>query len=442
VAYIFLGNTLERRGQVDYQEFIKQKHKRIADVGFDVPKEHLHPKLFDFQAHIVPWALKLGRAAVFAECGLGKTMMQINWADAVHRHTGGKVLILTPLSVSEQTIREADRFGFSVVRKGGPIDITNYERLHHYDPSEYVGVVLDESSILKNFTGKVRNQIIDSFKGTRFKLACTATPAPNDYMELGNHSEFLGVKSRTEMLAEYFVHDGGETQVWRLKGHAISEFWNWVRQWAIICAKPSDLGYSDAAFELPNLTVERKIVQSNYEAQGTLFPMMASTLTERRTARRSSIDDRVELVSSIVAKEPDRPWIIWCNLNDEADALAKAIPDAVEIRGSHTPEQKNKAAEWFCEPPMGRKILISKSSIFGFGLNFQHCARMVFCGLSDSFEEYYQAIRRAWRFGQTEEVKVYIVTSAAEQNVVKNVLRKQEDFLRMQAAGASYGTSV
>lgn len=427
---------------MNYQEFIQQKHKRLASVGFDPTPDMLHPKLFDFQAHIVPWALKLGRAAVFAECGLGKSLMQINWADAVHRHTGGKVLILTPLSVSEQTIQEAKRFGYSVVRNGGPIDITNYERLHHYDPSEYVGVVLDESSILKNFTGKVRNQIIESFKATRFKLACTATPAPNDYMELGNHSEFLGVKSRTEMLAEYFVHDGGETQVWRLKGHAIAEFWNWVRQWAIICSKPSDLGYADDAFELPKLTVERKIVQSHYETQGTLFPMMASTLTERRVARKSSIGDRVELVSSIVAKEPDRPWIIWCNLNDEADALAKAIPDAVEIRGSQTPEEKNAAAQWFCEPPAGRKILISKSSIFGFGLNFQHCARMVFCGLSDSFEEYYQAVRRAWRFGQTEEVKVFIVTSAAEQNVVKNVLRKYDDFLKMQAAGASYGTSV
>ena len=422
---------------MSYAEFLKQKREHLVDTGFVPDAADMHPALFPFQKQIVYWAIRKGRAAIFAECGLGKTLMQVCWANAVHRHTGGRVLIVAPLSVSEQTIGEAEKFGYQVSRKDSPIQITNYERLHHHDLSSFVGVVLDESSILKNYSGKIRNQIIESFQQTRFKLACTATPAPNDYMELGNHSEFLNVKSRTEMLAEYFVHDGGETQVWRLKRHAVTAFWDWVRQWAIICAKPSDLGHSDEGFVLPELVVERLIVQSNYETQGTLFPMMASTLTERRVARKSSLSDRVKLVAERVAKEPNRPWIIWCNLNKEADELADAIPSAVEVRGSETIDAKAKKLNAFTSGKAN--ILITKPSIAGFGMNWQHCARMVFCGLSDSFEEYYQSVRRSWRFGQLEQVKVLIVTSSAEQNVVKNVLRKQSDFMEMQKAGASYG---
>lgn len=423
-----------------YSEFIKRKMQTVRPVGFDAADYELSQHLFPFQQEIVFRTVKLGRAAIFAECGLGKTLMQLNWAEIIAARTAKPVLIVAPLCVSEQTQEEAKKFGIDIARLDAdtdaecPISITNYERLHKLNLSQFAGVVLDESSILKNYTAKTRTMIIESFGRTPYKLACTATPAPNDHMELGNHSEFLGVKSRTEMLAEYFVHDGGETQVWRLKRHAVTAFWRWVREWAIIAGSPKDLGYDAEGFDLPEISTKQILVRSsNYSDQLTLFPLLASTLTERRRARKSSIEDRISAVESLVSAESPRPWLIWCNLNDEASALQKALPTAIEIRGSHTLEQKKEKLLKFLHEP--NQILITKPSIAGFGLNFQHCARMIWCGLSDSFEEYYQGVRRVYRFGQQEEVKVFIVLSDAEQNVVRNVLRKQEDFNAMRESG-------
>jgi len=350
----------------------------------------------------------------------------LEWANQVYKHSGKDVLILSPLAVVAQTVAEGDGMGLTVhacrkqedVKPG--INITNYEMLDHFDTNHFAGIVLDESSIIKSFEGKVRTQIIDSFRETSYRLACTATPAPNDHMELGNHAEFMGVMSRTEMLSAYFVHDGGKTSQWRLKGHAKTAFWKWVASWAVMLQMPSDLGYEDNGFKLPPLNIEQLVVDhTGYIVKEAL------TLQDRRGARRNSLDMRVSKVADIV-NASEGPWLVWCDLNVEADALKKAIPGSTEIRGSDDPEKKAQAARDFATGNI--KILISKSSIFGFGLNFQCCHKMVFTGISDSFEQYYQAVRRCWRFGQKEQVDVYVVTSEKEGAVVKNIKRKEKEF--------------
>lgn len=408
----------------DYEEFLKSKQFKAIPSGFVATD--INPKLFKFQADITKWACKKGKAAIFAGTGLGKTAIQLEWANQVCKHSGGNVLILAPLAVAQQTTDEGAKFGILVnlcrkqedVKPG--INITNYEMLDHFDAKSFVGVVLDESSILKSFEGKVRTQIIDSFRETSYRLACTATPAPNDHMELGNHAEFLNIMTRTEMLSMYFVHDGGETQKWRLKGHAKGAFWKWVASWAVMLQMPSDLGYEDNGFKLPPLNIEQIVVdKSGYIVKEAL------TLQDRRGARRDSLDQRVAKVAEIV-NASEGPWLVWCDLNVEADALKKAIPGSTEIRGSDDPEKKAQAARDFAAGNI--KVLISKSSIFGFGLNFQLCHKMVFTGLSDSFEQYYQAVRRCWRFGQKEQVDVYVVTSEREGAVVKNIKRKEREF--------------
>lgn len=413
---------------MNYQEFIKSKCIRAQSTGFDC--KDISPKLFDFQRDIVRWALKKGKAAIFCGTGLGKTPMQLSWAKCVVDHTHGNVLILAPLAVAKQTHIEGKKFDVSVtvcrsqsdVQPG--VNITNYEMLHNFDASQFIGIVLDESSILKSFEGKIRNEIIKTFQYTPYKLACTATPAPNDHMELGNHAEFLGVVSRTEMLSMFFVHDGGETSKWRLKGHAVQSFWEWVASWAVMMSKPSDLGYENGMFDLPPLNIH----QITVKPEGSAFRGEAKTLQDRRRARSDSIDYRVAECAKIVNADND-PWLVWCDLNAESDALTKALNEGTEIAGRHDKEYKEEKMLGFASGEVKR--LVSKPSICGFGMNWQHCHKIAFVGLSDSFEQYFQAVRRCWRFGQTQPVDVYVITSIAEGAVVKNIKRKELEFESM-----------
>jgi hypothetical protein len=419
---------------MDYQEFLQQKQLIVPAVGIDVDVNEINPILFGFQRDIIVWGLKKGRSALFEGCGLGKTFQQSEWGRLVHKYTQGNVLILAPLAVSSQTVEEGRKLDINVnlcqsqaqVKPG--INITNYEMLSHFNPDEFAGIVLDESSILKAYDGKMRTEIIEAFRNTPFKLACTATPAPNDYMELGNHAEFLGVMTRTEMLSMFFVHDGGDTSKWRLKGHAVDKFWQWVASWAVMMQKPSDLGYSDDGFELPPLNIHQVTIESGKIPDGVLFAIAAQTLQERQQARAATVKERSEACASIV-NVLNEPWIVWCNLNSESEELTRKILDAVEIRGSHSVEYKEAKMNGFTSGEFLK--LVSKPSICGFGMNWQHACKMAFVGLSDSFEEYYQAVRREWRFGQKNPVDVYIITTEQEGAVVDNIKRKERDFEEM-----------
>jgi len=417
-----------------YIDFLEKKRIVSTSAGIDVDRQSINKMLFDFQRDIVWWALKKGRACIFADCGLGKSPMQLEWAHQIHRETGENILILAPLAVSKQTQREGAKFGIEVhvcasqsdVMPG--INITNYEKLSHFDPEKFVGIVLDESSILKSFTGKIRTEIITAFERTPYKLACTATPAPNDYMELGNHAEFCGVMSRTEMLATYFVHDGGDTAKWRLKGHAEDKYWEWVASWAVVIQKPSDLGYDDGGFTLPPMNVHTHVIEMDQEDCFTLIPMAARTLQERRQARKDSMDKRVQLVAEM-ANNMSGQWLVWCDYNEESDKLTKAIKEAVEVKGSDSPEHKETAMLGFSDGTI--RVLVTKPSIAGFGMNWQNCSNMAFCGLSDSYEQYYQAIRRCWRFGQQKPVDVHISIGETEELVLQNIRRKEADAMEM-----------
>jgi superfamily II DNA or RNA helicase len=412
-----------------YKEFLAQKTISHPHTGLQkVPA--LNPMLYDFQRDIVAWALRKGRAALFCDCGMGKTPMQLEWA----RHVPGRVLILAPLAVAQQTVREGEKFGIPVkyVRKSDPapqISITNYDMIEHFDPSEYQGIVLDESSILKSYDGMFRNQIISSFERTPFKLACTATPAPNDYMELGNHAEFLAALTRTEMLSTFFVHDGGDTAKWRVKKHAAQDFWKWVCSWAVMLRKPSDLGYEDAQFILPPLEIEDISIEVHKPTDGRLFALPAITLQERRSARSNSTDERSAKVAELVASRPNESWLIWCNLNIESEMVASLIPGAVQVAGSDDRSVKEARMMGFSRGEI--RVLVTKPSIAGFGMNWQHCANVVFLGLSDSYEQFYQAVRRCWRFGQTHPVRCFIVTSSTEGAVTENIKRKEADAQKM-----------
>jgi DNA modification methylase len=407
---------------MNYDNFLADKAITSPLAGLaDIPPLSAH--LFPFQSDIVRWALKRGRAAIFADCGMGKTPMQLEWA----KHIPGNVLILAPLAVAAQTVHEGDKFFIpvrycrdqSTVEPG--ITITNYEMLEHFDPSYFTGIVLDESSILKSYDGATRTAIIEAFAQTPYRLACTATPAPNDYMELGNHAQFVGSMSRVEMLSMFFVHDGGETQKWRLKGHAERDFWKWLASWSVMIRKPSDLGYEDGAFVLPKLSMHEHVIDIDKPTDGYLFSLEAATLQDRIAARRESVGERVAQCASLV-NSSDQPWVVWCNLNSESDALRKAIPDAVEIRGNQSIEEKEAALIAFIE---GRKrVLVTKSSMSGFGLNLQFCAHMAFVGLSDSWEQFYQAIRRCYRFGQLREVNAHLIIASTEGAVLKNIKDK------------------
>jgi DNA modification methylase len=424
-----------------YSEFLSSKAVRFEPVGFD--PQQLCPMAMPFQRDITRWAVRKGRAALFEDCGLGKTEQQLDWSRSVHDFTAKPVLIFAPLAVSGQTVSEGVKFGIPVthIRDASEIvdgiNITNYERLHKFigHEQEYGGIVLDESSILKGFDGKTRKALTEFASVIPYRLCCTATPAPNDYMELGNHAEFLGIMTLTEMLSMFFVHDGGDTSKWRLKRHAEQEFWKWVCSWAIAIRSPRDIGYDDDRFTLPPLTMEQVTVDCDSNLYGTLFPTEARTLDERRSARRASLAKRVQACADLVNSIRD-PWIVWCDLNAESEALTAAIPDAIEVQGSHDADYKEKMLNGFARGEF--RVLVSKPSIAGFGMNWQHCNRVAFVGLSDSYEQFYQAIRRCWRFGQTRQVHCYVITSAAEGAVVRNIERKEQQAMALMEGMVSH----
>lgn len=419
-----------------YEEFLARK--RITDPATGVTRRVQLPEyLKPHQADITAWALRRGRSAIFAGTGLGKTLMELVWAKEVADETRRPVLILAPLAVSHQHAREGQKFGINATVVSAPssetVDITNYQKIDHFDMSEFGGVALDESSILKNTDGKYRNQLIRDCADIPFRLAATATPAPNDFMELGNHAEFLGVMSYSDMLATFFTHDGGDTQKWRLKGHAESEFWKWMASWAVMLRMPSDLGYDNTGYDLPPLRYHQHTVSVEYAPSmetGLLFPMEARTMQERIAARRDSVDDRVKLAASITPK--DKPFVWWCNLNSEAEALTKAIPGAVNLHGALKDSEKERILLDFSDGKIEK--LITKASLAGFGMNWQHCADTGFVGLNDSYEQLYQAVRRFWRFGQTKPVNAHIIASEMEGATVANIRRKDQDAERMAAA--------
>lgn len=413
-----------------YQEFLKTKEYHYENTGFDIDISDLNSNLFDFQKQIVKWALKKGRCALFLDTGLGKTICQLEFANQVCKKENGRALILAPLAVSRQTKSEGEKFGIEVnicrtqsdVKDG--INITNYEMLKHFNPDEFICVVLDESSILKASLGKMSNKIIDIFRFTKYKLACTATPSPNDYTEFGNHCEFLNIMSRTEMLATFFINDAKEGQ-WRMKRHAESKFWEWLASWAMVVKNPKDIGYPDDRYNLPKLNISHIIVDSKV-AKGQLIPSVAKSLQERRQARKDSIIDRVNVVGNLI-KDMDS-CLIWVDYNDESAYIKKSF-NITEVKGADTDEHKESSMLGFANGDI--RFLVSKPSICGFGMNFQKCHNMIFCGISDSYEKFYQAVRRCYRFGQENEVNVYVIISRRELSVLNNIKKKQEQHDKM-----------
>ena len=414
---------------MSYADFLARKERRAQSVGVEVEPDDLHPALYDFQRDGVMWALRTGRAAIFWDCGLGKTFAQVEWA----RHSDDTALIVAPLSVARQTVREAEKIDAEVryVRSGLDVDgpglwITNYEMVEHFDPAQFGAVVLDESSILKNVDGKTRTRLIETFGVVPRRLACTATPAPNDVSELTNHAEFLGVMRRPEMLAAYFVNDERD---WRLKGHAAIPMYRWMSSWASALRRPSDLGYPDEGFELPELRIIAEPVSVDLTPEGQLFATELGGIGGRASVRRATMSERLLRVCNLTDNSDQ--WIVWCGLNDEAREL-EAIDGAVNVEGSWSPDAKADALEAFQDGEI--RVLVTKPSIAGFGMNFQNAHKMAFVGLSDSYESYYQAIRRCWRFGQEHPVDVHIVVSDLEMRIVENVRRKEAEATRMVGA--------
>lgn len=421
-----------------YHDFLQRKTHEGADHGFE--PTFMPDQLFPFQVDLVEWATRKGRAAIFADCGLGKTAMQLTWAENVHRHTNRPTLVLTPLAVSAQTEREAAKFGIQAARSDGApqagISIANYERLHHFNPDDYAGVVLDESSILKSFDGARRQEITTFLRKIPYRLLATATAAPNDYFELGTSSEALGELGHMDMLNKFFKNDQnnsatrrmyGEAPKWRLKGHAEGPFWRWVTSWARALRKPSDLGYDDAGFDLPALHEREHEVEANLLADGALFAVPAVTLAEQRDERKRTIDERADAVATLVSGTR-QPALVWCHLNDEAKALTARIPDAVEISGEHSDALKEERFMAFATGEA--RVLVTKPRIGAWGLNFQHCNHVTYFP-SHSYEQYYQAVRRCWRFGQEREVTVDIVLTEGERRVMQNLQRKSHQASEM-----------
>lgn len=407
---------------MSYADFIAAKNRAAQNVGSDASTTDVHPLLHDWQAEAVVWAVEKGRCALFWDCGLGKTFAQLEWA----RLSADTALIVAPLSVARQTVREAKRIDLDVtyVRDGqdvtGPgLWITNYEMVERFDPSMFGAVVLDESSILKNVDGKTRRLLTEQFAHVPRRLAATATPAPNDVAELTNHAEFLGVMSRPEMLAAYFVNDEKE---WRLKGHAAGPMFEWMASWAHALTSPADMGYPADGYDLPELLVVSEVVSTDIEApEGQLFAADLGGVSGRSAVRRQTLDARVARAVELCAGAD--PVVVWCGLNDEAEQVAARVDGAVNVEGSWSPDRKAQALEAFQDGEL--RVLVTKPSIAGYGMNFQHCARQVFVGLGDSYEAYYQAIRRSWRYGQTRPVDVHVVVSHLEQEIVENVRAKE-----------------
>jgi len=426
----------------NYKEFIDSKRRIVPDTGIRIDGD-LNDSAFEWQRRIMRWSLKRGRSAIFAGCGLGKTLMQLVWAENVFKSTQCPVVIHTPVGVRQQTKREAEKFNIdcrveivddpSQVIAG--INLVNYEKIHKFDGVEWSGVVLDESSVLKGLNGKTVEMLNARYRDLRFKLACTATPAPNDHMELGNHAEFLGVCDAVDMLNRYFYHDSGDTSRWVLMGHAKKEFWQWVSQWAVCVSKPSDIGGDDAGYELPPLRVQRHIVQTEetQSVPGFLFNVSGISATTLHEEKRMTNIARCEKAAAI-ANAIDGPVICWCDTNYESDELMKRINGAVEVRGSMKESEKEKYLHGFSRGDY--RVMVSKSSIAGFGMNWQHCRTQVFAGLSYSFEQYYQAVRRSWRFGQTMPVDVHIVLADTESAIESAIARKETDFDAMKSGMA------
>lgn len=432
-----MSTTANNSTLSDYDAFIASKTKLPRASGFE-PRPIVAP-LFDWQAHVVRWAVRQGCAALFEDCGLGKTLQQLEWANQVVQHTGGAVIILTPLAVAHQTASEAKRFGIAATvvetqaecGKAG-IFITNYEKLAHFDTSLFVGVVLDESSILKNFMGKTRIALTAAFKRTPYRLCCTATPAPNDFMEIGQHVEFLGIMPSNEMLARWFINDTMNFGTYRLKAHAEADFWNWMGSWSACISSPADIGFDGSAYVLPALKMQSIVVDVDEHAgaeDGEFFRNPELNATTIHREMRISCAARCAAVAEKVNASRE-PWVVWCNTNYEADELRKVIPSAIEVRGSDSAADKERKLDLFTDGK--ERVIITKPGVAGFGLNWQHCRNVAFVGLSYSFEEFYQALRRSYRFGQKKEVKAWIVQGRNEGAILAVVQRKIEAHQKMQ----------
>lgn len=414
-------------GKKNYQEFLKSKQLVFKSTGKQIDRETINPILFEFQKDLVAWSARKGRAALFADTGLGKTFMQLEWA----RLMGERTLILAPLSVARQTAREGKKLGIAVnyTRSGDDlidgINITNYEMIDHFDADKFGAVVLDESSILKSLDGKTRVKLTEKFMNTKYKLAATATPAPNDIAEIANHAEFLSIMSRAEMLAAFFVHDD---EGWRLKGHAREKFFKWMASWGMSVKKPSDLGYEDNGFILPPLNVNPEFIASGYVPEGQLFFTGLHGIQDRAAVRKATIGPKADRIAALINGNDDQ-WIVWHGLNNEGYELVSRIPDAVLVEGSQTLDDKISALERFQDGDI--RVLVSKVSIAGFGMNFQNAHNMAFMGLNDSFEGYYQAVRRQYRFGQTDPVNVHVILTDVEQSIWQNVRQKEQEANRM-----------
>ena len=419
---------------MEYLEFIESKKKVIKESGISINELNLNPLLKDFQKFIVTKALNNGKFAIFADCGLGKTFMQLEWAYQVAKYTNKPVLIICPLAVAGQTIQEGLKFGYEVkkalnneIQQG--LYIVNYEQLENLDCSLFSGVVLDESSILKNFTGKYKELIINLFSNTPYKLACTATPAPNDPMELGNHSEFLNQMSRNEMLSMYFIHDGADTSKWRLKKHALKDFYNYISSFSVMISKPSDIGFKDDGYILPDLNINEVKIETNKKDNGLLFNDLSINATEFNQELRRTMNERLEQVAKIVNNSNEN-FIIWIKQNEEGELLKKLIPNSIEVKGSDSQDYKENKLIGFANNEF--RVLITKTKIAQFGLNFQNCSNQIFASLDFSFEGLYQAIRRSYRFGQTQEVNITLITTDTMSNVIESIKTKEEQFKLMQ----------
>jgi hypothetical protein len=423
---------------MDYAEFLQQKQKEVQPKGFLVPDKDFNAALFDFQQYCVKKSLKAGQFALFEDCGLGKTLQQLEWCNQIVNKEKAPILVLAPLAVTGQTIDEAKKFGYKVKRLNtdnsnvtARIYITNYEQLDNVDAGLFIGVALDESSILKNFDGKMRNQIIEKFRSTQYKSCWTATPSPNDPMELGSHAEFLGVMSRNEMLSMYFVHDGGDTSKWRLKGHAEAKFWQWVSTWAIMINKPSDIGFPDDGYILPELNMIEQVIVTEKRDNGMLFNDVAVNATNFNRELRITIAERLDTVAGIVNSSNEN-FIIWIKQDAEGEYLRRLIPDAIEVKGSDRPEVKEARLLGFAKNEF--RVLVTKAKIAQYGLNYQNCHNQIFASLDFSFEALYQSIRRSLRFGQKHTVNMWVITTDTMQNVIKSIRTKQAQFNRMQTA--------
>lgn len=421
-----------------YQQLLVDKRCAVSPRGIDADVD-LTQALKPHQDVVTRFLLRAGAGAAFLDTGLGKTLVALEWGRVIAEHTGQRVLMLAPLAVGPQHAREARKFGVDAEYLRGPqsdmppIVITNYERMHLWDVSQFSGVILDESSILKSFQGKMRTSIIDAFRDTPYRLACTATPAPNDHMELGNHAEFLGVMASREMLSRFFVNDTSTaSQKWRIKRHAVQSFWDWVASWSRCIARPSDIGCDDEGFVLPDLIEHKHVVQADRSVdagddsgQHRLFRMPEMSATSVHKEKRLTIADRADAIAEAVTAEPGEPWIVWVETDAEADAMMARLPGAVEVRGSMPAEKKESRLEGFST---GRhRVIVTKPSIAGFGLNWQHCARMAFVSLSFSYEAYYQAVRRCWRYGQERAVHVHVAMADTEKAIFDTIQRKADD---------------